>query len=129
LEGLFFRDTLPAVPPSLKIKDYRTEEQILETPAKVAGCTSDDHVRLEEIVQRASCRTRGSIFVKRATFFAFVNILMVMTTSADERDINAAYDRNANCYITKPVDLCGFIEVMQSLSRFTLTWVALPTND
>ena len=54
---------------------------------------------------------------------------MVMTTSADERDINAAYDRNVNCYITKPVDLRDFIEVMQSLSRFTLTWVALPTND
>ncbi|MDA1053464.1 MAG: response regulator [Planctomycetota bacterium] len=55
--------------------------------------------------------------------------VMVLTTSEDERDINAAYDRNVNCYVTKPVDLKDFIEVAQSLSRFTLTWVALPTDD
>lgn len=55
--------------------------------------------------------------------------VMVMTTSSDEQDVNAAYDRNVNCYITKPVDLRDFIEVMQSLNRFTLTWVALPTSD
>lgn len=54
--------------------------------------------------------------------------VMVLTTSEDERDINDAYDRNANFYVTKPVDLSDFIEVMQSLSRFTLTWVALPTQ-
>ncbi len=55
--------------------------------------------------------------------------VMVLTTSDDEQDINNAYDRNANCFVTKPVDLSDFIEIMQSLSRFTLTWVALPTHD
>ena len=55
--------------------------------------------------------------------------VMVLTTSSDQEDINAAYDRNVNSYITKPVDLGDFIEVMQSLNRFTLTWVALPTQN
>jgi CheY-like chemotaxis protein len=52
--------------------------------------------------------------------------VIVLTTSADEHDILAAYGLNANCYITKPVDMQQFIATMRALDGFWLTWVTLP---
>jgi two-component system, chemotaxis family, response regulator Rcp1 len=52
--------------------------------------------------------------------------IVVMTTSNDERDILRAYDRHANCYVTKPVDMDKFIEAVRSIEEFWLTVVHLP---
>lgn len=54
--------------------------------------------------------------------------VVVMTTSQAEEDILKAYNLNANCYITKPVDLDKFINVVQSIEDFWLTVVRLPTT-
>jgi CheY-like chemotaxis protein len=52
--------------------------------------------------------------------------VVVLTTSAAERDVLNAYDLHANCYITKPVDLGQFIKVVQLIEDFWLTIVKLP---
>ena len=52
--------------------------------------------------------------------------VVILTTSAAERDIIKSYDLHANCYITKPVDLNQFIAVVQSIEAFWLTLVRLP---
>jgi len=52
--------------------------------------------------------------------------VVVLTTSAAEQDIVKAYDLHANCYITKPVDLNQFIEIVKSIEGFWLTVVKLP---
>lgn len=52
--------------------------------------------------------------------------VVVLTTSAAEQDINEAYSRHANCYITKPLDLSQFIKVVQSIEDFWLSIVKLP---
>jgi two-component system, chemotaxis family, response regulator Rcp1 len=52
--------------------------------------------------------------------------VIVLTTSAGEEDILAAYEMNANCYITKPVDWKQFINVVQLIEDFWLTVVKLP---
>jgi len=52
--------------------------------------------------------------------------VVIMTASDDERDIHAAYDHHANCYITKPVDMDKFIEAIKSIEEFWLTLVHLP---
>ena len=52
--------------------------------------------------------------------------VVVLTTSVAEEDILRAYDLNANCYITKPVDLDQFIRVVKSIEDFWLTIVKLP---
>ncbi|HEX2386415.1 MAG TPA: response regulator [Candidatus Binatia bacterium] len=52
--------------------------------------------------------------------------VVVLTTSAAERDILRAYNLHANCYITKPVDLEQFIHVVQLIEDFWLTIVKLP---
>ncbi len=52
--------------------------------------------------------------------------VIVMTTSKAEQDIYRAYNLNANCYITKPVDLDDFLNVVRSIEDFWLTIVTLP---
>lgn len=52
--------------------------------------------------------------------------VVILTTSADERDVLGSYDLGANCYITKPVDLDQFIAAVQAIEQFWLTVVTLP---
>lgn len=52
--------------------------------------------------------------------------VVVLTTSADEHDILRSYNLNANCYVTKPLDVYQFIEVVQLIQDFWLAAVALP---
>jgi len=52
--------------------------------------------------------------------------VVVLTTSKAEEDILKTYDLNANCYITKPVDLQQFMHVVRSIQDFWLTVVKLP---
>ena len=52
--------------------------------------------------------------------------VVVLTTSRSEEDILKSYDLNANCYITKPVDLDQFFSVVKSINEFWLSIVKLP---
>ncbi len=52
--------------------------------------------------------------------------VVVLTSSQAEKDILTSYDLNANCYISKPVDLEQFIRVVRSIEDFWLTVVKLP---
>ena len=52
--------------------------------------------------------------------------VIVLTTSADERDVLRAYHLHANCFITKPIALERFLEVVRSIEQFWLTIVRLP---
>ena len=54
--------------------------------------------------------------------------VVILTTSQSEEDILKSYDLNANCYITKPVDLIQFIDVVKCIEDFWLTIVKLPTE-
>src|SRR5229473_2567343 len=51
--------------------------------------------------------------------------VVVLTTSQAEEDIFRAYNLNANCYISKPVDLEQFFKVVRSIKEFWLTIVKL----
>ncbi len=55
--------------------------------------------------------------------------VVILTTSKAEEDILNTYDHHANCYITKPVDLGQFMEVVKSIENFWLTLVKLPRGD
>jgi chemotaxis family two-component system response regulator Rcp1 len=52
--------------------------------------------------------------------------VVILTTSAAEEDILRSYLLHANCYITKPVDLDGFLKVVKSIDNFWLSVVKLP---
>jgi two-component system, chemotaxis family, response regulator Rcp1 len=55
--------------------------------------------------------------------------VVVITASLDERDILEAYDNYANCYIAKPVELEGVINVVKSVEEFWLEIVKLPPRQ
>ena len=52
--------------------------------------------------------------------------VVILTSSQAEQDIARAYQLNANCYVTKPVDLDQFIHVVQSIESFWFSVVKLP---
>lgn len=54
--------------------------------------------------------------------------VVVLTTSAAERDLVQTYDSHANAYVMKPIDLDRFIEVVQAIESFWFTIVKLPQN-
>jgi CheY-like chemotaxis protein len=52
--------------------------------------------------------------------------VVILTTSASEEDILRSYLLHANCYITKPVGIDGFLKVVNSIDNFWLSVVQLP---
>lgn len=55
--------------------------------------------------------------------------VIVLTTSDSEKDIHMSYSLGANCFITKPVDLEQFTNMVKSIEGFWFTIVELPTRD
>ena len=55
--------------------------------------------------------------------------VIVLTTSCDERDISSCYRAGANSYITKPVNLDGFLESVQRLKEYWFEIVILPRGE
>ena len=54
--------------------------------------------------------------------------VVVMTRSDDEKDILRAYDLHVNCYVTKPVDVDQFLQVVRSIEHFWFSIVKLPAG-
>ena len=54
--------------------------------------------------------------------------VIVLTTSAAEADILHSYDLQANCFITKPLDLDEFFDVVRAIEDFWLTTARLPAS-
>ena len=52
--------------------------------------------------------------------------VIVLTTSTDERDIEACYQAGANSYVQKPVDLPGFVKAMGLLTDYWFEVAILP---
>jgi CheY-like chemotaxis protein len=51
---------------------------------------------------------------------------VILTTSDAESDIVKSYELQANCYLTKPVQLEAFETLVRSINDFWLTLVKLP---
>jgi len=52
--------------------------------------------------------------------------VIIFTTSESRDDVEKAYRRHANCYISKPVDFDEFTEVVQTIQDFWISVVTLP---
>ena len=55
--------------------------------------------------------------------------VIIMTSSADEDDIEAAYRLNANCFVRKPRDLYEYERVVHGLEEFWFGTVTLPRES
>jgi len=55
--------------------------------------------------------------------------VIILTSSKAESDVFKSYYLHANCYLTKPVDLNCFIDIIRSVEQFWLTVVNLPPKN
>jgi CheY-like chemotaxis protein len=55
--------------------------------------------------------------------------VVVITTSRSEEDISRSYNLHANCYITKPVRLNDFFNVVKKIEDFWFTVAKLPSRE
>jgi len=53
---------------------------------------------------------------------------VILTTSESEADIAMSYQLQANCYLSKPVQLDAFESLVRSINDFWLTKVKLPQH-
>ena len=54
---------------------------------------------------------------------------IILTTSDAEADISKSYQLQANCYLTKPVELEAFERVVKSIDEFWLTQVKFASQE
>ena len=54
---------------------------------------------------------------------------VILTTSDAQSDVVKSYQLQANCYLTKPVDLDAFESLVKSINDFWLTKVKLPQQE
>jgi two-component system, chemotaxis family, response regulator Rcp1 len=54
--------------------------------------------------------------------------VVVLSSSEAESDIARAYELHANAYVTKPVDILHFLQVVKSIEEFWVEIVKLPTQ-
>ena len=52
--------------------------------------------------------------------------VVVLTTSQAEEDVLKVYNLHANCYMTKPVDLGQFLNLVKTIEQYWLVMVRLP---
>lgn len=52
--------------------------------------------------------------------------LVVLSSSGEEADIAECYDSGANSYIRKPVDFLRFVDAIQQVGQYWLTWNEMP---
>ena len=56
-------------------------------------------------------------------------VVVVMTSSAENQDLNACYDLGVNSYIVKPLDFQQFIEVTRQVGFYWMMLNQLPILD
>ena len=63
-------------------------------------------------------------FIKKDDKLRIIPVIM-LTTSDSEKDVLKSYHNHANCYITKPVDMEKFMEVVHAIKNF---WISIVTH-
>lgn len=54
--------------------------------------------------------------------------IIMLTTSSSQKDINTCYREHANSYIPKPVDANDLENIINTIGKFWLNTVSLPTR-
>jgi CheY-like chemotaxis protein len=66
-------------------------------------------------------------YIKSSDHLRHIPVIM-LTTSTSSNDILLSYRNHVNCFITKPVEVNDFLNVISSLENFWITIVQLPNR-
>lgn len=109
------------------VKDGWEAIQFLEKTGKYENEISPDLVLLDVNLPKMSGH---EVLVRVKANDAIKQIPIIMlTTSSSEKDIMQSYKNYANCYITKPVEVSDFLDVIASIEDFWITIVQLPKKN
>lgn len=106
--------------------DGETAMKILRKQAEYSDCATPDMILLDLNLPKKDGR-EVLREVKNDDDLKCIPVV-ILTTSNAEEDLIETYKMNANCYITKPVDLDQFINVVKSIENFWLSIVKLPSR-
>lgn len=109
------------------VKDGVEAMEYLRRQGNFAGATRPDLILLDLNLPRMS-GLEVLRHVKEDHSLKHIPVI-VLTTSKAEQDLLHAYDLHTNCYITKPVDLDQFFQVIRSIEEFWLSVVRLPRPE
>jgi two-component system, chemotaxis family, response regulator Rcp1 len=109
------------------VKDGEAAMAFLHQQGEYAGKPVPDLILLDLNLPRKDGREVLSE-VKADPRLACIPVV-ILTSSKSETDIVRSYRLQANCYITKPVDLDQFVKVIRSIDDFWLSVVRLPPNS
>jgi len=101
--------------------------EFLKREGKHAAAPRPDIILLDLNLPKKDGREVLAV-IKRDADLKHIPVVVLTTSKADE-DVLRSYELHANCYVTKPVDLEKFIQVVQSIDRFWLTVVTLPPAE
>ena len=54
--------------------------------------------------------------------------VVILSSSKAECDVSSAYSLHANCYLSKPMDIDGYIEAIRSIEKFWFSSAILPSH-
>lgn len=108
-------------------KDGEEALALLQANAHDAGGTLPDLILLDlNLPKRSGAEVLAEI--KQDPSLRRIPVV-IMTSSKAEEDIVRSYDLHANCYVTKPVDLEQFRNVVKAVTEFWFALVKLPSNE
>ena len=108
------------------VSDGEEALEYLHKRGKHAGALTPDIILLDLNLPRKDGREVLQEIKRHETLRRIP--IVVLTTSSAEEDILKSYDLHVNCYITKPVDMNQFIEVVKAIDHFWFSVVTLPNR-
>jgi two-component system, chemotaxis family, response regulator Rcp1 len=110
------------------VKDGEKALQFLNKEGEFTSAKTPDIIFLDINLPRID-GTEILGIIKNSLQLKTIPVIM-LTTSDAEQDIMKSYNNHANCYITKPVDIEKFMNVVHTIRNFWIRIVQLPkTND
>jgi len=67
-------------------------------------------------------------FIKGSKQYNQLPVIM-LTTSSSKTDILSAYKHQANCYVTKPIDISDFMIAISKIEDFWTNIVSMPSKQ
>ena len=99
----------------------------LNKEGKYSEATTPDLILLDLDMPKTSGREVLEI-IKKDPKLKRVPVV-VLTVSQSDQDVLRSYDMHANAYVTKPINLNEFLQVIQSIENFWFTIVKYPYKD
>jgi two-component system, chemotaxis family, response regulator Rcp1 len=121
-----FRDANPSVQLHVATDGVEAMAFLKQEGARV-GAPRPDIILLDLNLPKMDGREVLACIKKDASLRMIPTV--ILTTSEAETDVARSYELQANCYLTKPVQLDVFENVVRSINDFWLTTVKLPPQS